>query len=110
MPFRAGFGKQVEPDVIVMTSCMNALVSGGKWSEALSLLDEMRSRKIVPNERTYKVRGRMNAFFGFRNISQNSNYFVRCSLMLLASFIVNVQRNGVHQIVYYIGSYSYNII
>lgn len=46
---------QVAPDVIVMTACMDALAAGGKWSEAITILDEMRSKGITPNERTYKV-------------------------------------------------------
>jgi len=39
-----------------MTACMDALAAGGKWSETIKLLDEMRSKGIAPNERTYKVR------------------------------------------------------
>lgn len=46
---------QVIPDVIAMTACMDALAAGGKWSEAIKILDEMRSKGITPNERTYKV-------------------------------------------------------
>lgn len=47
---------QVVPDVIAMTACMDALAAGGKWSEAIKILDDMRSKGITPNERTYKVR------------------------------------------------------
>lgn len=47
--------RQVVPDVIAMTACMDALAAGGKWSEAITILDEMRSKGVTPNERTYKV-------------------------------------------------------
>lgn len=40
-----------------MTACMDALATGGKWSDAIALLDEMRLKGIAPNERTYKVPG-----------------------------------------------------
>lgn len=41
--------------MIAMTACMDALAAGGKWSEAIKILDEMRSKGVTPNERTYKV-------------------------------------------------------
>lgn len=53
--FAARWYTQVVPDVIAMTACMDALAAGGKWSEAIKILDDMRSRGITPNERTYKV-------------------------------------------------------
>lgn len=41
--------------MIAMTACMDALAAGGKWSEAIMILDQMRSKGVTPNERTYKV-------------------------------------------------------
>lgn len=41
--------------MIAMTACMDALAAGGKWSESIMILDQMRSKGITPNERTYKV-------------------------------------------------------
>lgn len=41
--------------MIAMTACMDGLAAGGKWSEAITILDEMRSKGVTPNERTYKV-------------------------------------------------------
>lgn len=55
---------QVVPDVIAMTACMDALATAGKWSETIKLLDEMRSKGIAPNERTYKVQWRSRCIAG----------------------------------------------
>ncbi|KAE7999440.1 hypothetical protein FH972_003873 [Carpinus fangiana] len=69
-------GVSVEPDVIIYNTLIDGLCKVGRQEEGLSLMEQMRSNKCVPNTVTYNClidgHGRINSAVEFFNEMQSN--------------------------------------